>query len=78
MTRTVAFSVHHARTLRRMTLDRMASLIHVSPTTIVAWEKGRSLPNAAALARMCSLLRVSADWMLDLTDNMNPRFRHEP
>ena len=47
-------------------------------TTVQRWIKGPREPSASKLAALCSVLDVSADWMLSLSANGNgaPPFRN--
>lgn len=47
----------------------LAAIIFVSPTTISGYRTGRRSPNVEGLVSLCTALKVSADYLLGLTDS---------
>ena len=58
-----------SRETRGMSAPDVAGAIGVSPSVFSGWERGAGAPQLASLARLCSLLSVSADYLLGLTDD---------
>jgi len=55
--------------LRRGSLPEEIGLsVHKSASTVLAYERGDRKPDPQTLALLCGALRVSADWLLGLTD----------
>ena len=54
------------------TQQNLAELLHVSTPTVRAWEQGKSSPPHDMLVTICRLYRVSADYLLGLTDEYSP------
>ena len=44
----------------------LATALNRSPSVLSEWKAGRSEPDLATFAKLCSLLGVSADWVLGL------------
>lgn len=49
------------RTATGLTLDQMASMLHVHPRTVRAWQSGRNVPSPSATAAISSLLADHAE-----------------
>ena len=56
---------------RKLTQLQLAELIPVSRTTYSSWEQGRSYPDLEDLAKICSNLNVSADYLIGLSDSIS-------
>lgn len=48
--------------------ELLAKKIGVSQETISSWSKGRTLPKADAIIKMTKLFKVSADYLLGITN----------
>jgi len=57
---------------RKMRQEDLAGLLGVSRQAISNYEKGERHPDPQMLSRLARLFNVSADYLLDLTDNPNP------
>lgn len=53
----------------------LAKKLKVSLPTVRAWEQGRSSPSHETLVTICRLYRVSADYLLGLSDT-DPAYMH--
>ena len=60
--------------MQSQTLRALAAKIFVDHSTLSGYKTGRRMPGPAVLARLCSELRVSADYILGLTDERTPRY----
>lgn len=58
------------RTANGLTQDDLAQMLGTSRLVIAKWERGTSEPNLAGIVRLCSLLDVSADYLLGRIDEM--------
>jgi transcriptional regulator with XRE-family HTH domain len=56
------------RDARRATLEEIASRVGISSRQLIRYEAGESEPSADVLAKMATVLKVSADYLLGLTD----------
>jgi len=61
------------RGYRLMTQDELGELVGVTKQTISGWERGRRLPSADDLVKLCNVLNCSADYLLGLSDDMNEK-----
>ena len=48
-----------------LTQDRLADYLGVSAQAVSKWETGEATPELSKLAALCSVLNVSADWLLN-------------
>lgn len=60
--------LRHLRTERGLTQAAVASGVGVVPSSIGNYEKGLKLPNADVLRKMCDFFKVSADYLLGVTE----------
>jgi len=51
---------------KKVTQDEVAAAVQVGQQLVGLWLKGSRLPRSDDLARICGLLRVSADWLLGI------------
>lgn len=63
------------RGYRILTQDELGGIVGVSKQTISGWEHDTSKPNADYLRELCRALDCSADYLLELTDEINGHFR---
>lgn len=56
---------------RSISMNKLAKEAGISQTSVDRYKNG-SLPNAEALRKICQYLHVSADYLLDLTDETPP------
>ena len=57
-----------ARELAGLTQEKLAEIIGVSRTAVVRWESGETVPTVDHLIEMTSVLKVSADYLLGISD----------
>ena len=57
-----------ARELAGLTQEKLAEIIGVSRTAVVRWESGETVPTVDHLIEMTSVLQVSADFLLGISD----------
>ena len=53
----------------RMKQDDLGKALGVTKQTISGYERGRRMPDALAIAKMCSIFGCSADYLLGLVDS---------
>ena len=58
----------------RMTQKELALQLDVGESTVQSWEQDRSRPRVETLIRICLLFKVSADYILGLSDD-HPQLR---
>lgn len=58
--------IKEIRTEANLTQSAMGETLSVSQDTVSLWEKGLSSPNAEQIYLICSLFKVSADYLLGL------------
>lgn len=63
-----------ARAAAALTQGTVAAALGYSETTIANWEHDRSQPSPEDLARLVTLYRVSADWLLSGAPRLPHRF----
>lgn len=50
---------------------QMSNALGVGNSTMYHIEKGRNLPSAEIIIKICNLFNVSADWLLGLKEDRN-------
>jgi len=63
-----------ARAAASLTQEQVASALGYQATTIGNWDRARTEPCATDLARLATLYRVSADWLLTGQARLPHRF----
>lgn len=58
------------RQAKKMTQDEFASRIGVTPQAVSKWERGNGLPDVSLLSGICSVLGISADALLGISDKV--------
>jgi len=58
------------RGYRRLTQEELGGMVGVSKQTMSGWEHDTSKPNANYLRELCRALGCSADYLLELTDDL--------
>ena len=61
------------RGYRVMTQEELGELVGVAKQTVSNWENDRRTPDADNLRALCKVLGCTADYLLELTDDMNGR-----
>jgi len=57
-----------ARVSAGMKQSQLAQILSVENTTVSNWENGTSKPHVETFYRLCNMLSVSPNWMLDWND----------
>ena len=57
------------------TQQQLGDKLHVTKFTISNWEQEKSVPSNEALAKICRIYNVSADYLLGIVD-ADPAFYH--
>lgn len=52
-----------------MTQRDVYTLLNISPNGYASYEQGRTEPNIATLKQLCAIFRVSADYLLGISDS---------
>jgi transcriptional regulator with XRE-family HTH domain len=72
--RRVGANLTKARNDVHLSQEQVAEQLGISrPQTVGDWEKGESNFSIDALRRLCGIYKVSADWVLGLSENPNVR-----
>lgn len=56
-----------------MTQEQLGAMVGVSKPTVSNWENDRRTPDADNLRALCKALGCTADYLLELTNDMNGR-----
>lgn len=56
------------RTAANMTQSELADTINASRRSVIKWESGQAQPTCDSIIALSMLFRVSADYLLGLTD----------
>ena len=59
-----------AREAAGLTQYRLAALLGISSQQVNRWDKSDTAPNGETLKQICRVLNVSADYLLELSDDM--------
>lgn len=68
-TQLVGFRIKECRLALGLTQTQLAEKLGKTRETISAYENGRVEPPSSIIYRVCSILKVSADFLLGLTDS---------
>lgn len=60
------------RTALGMTQEQVALAVGTNETRYRDWEKDSHVPSAGAIIRLAKALNVSADWLLEITSEIQP------
>jgi len=58
------------RGYRRLTQEELGNMVGVSKQTMSGWEHNTAKPNANYLRELCKALGCSADYLLELDDDL--------
>lgn len=58
------------RQSRKMTQDEFASRLGVTPQAVSKWERGNGLPDVSLIEGICSVLEISADTLLGISEKV--------
>ncbi len=64
-----------ARVKAGYTQESLATALNIEKKQISRWETGSTIPGANRLAEIATLLNVSTDYILGLSDDPTPRIR---
>jgi transcriptional regulator with XRE-family HTH domain len=62
-----------ARLKRGLSQEGLARLVNVSKNSVQNWERSSALPRAEAIVAMSRALDVSSDYLLGLSNNLDPK-----
>ena len=54
----------------KMTQDEFASRLGVTPQAVSKWERGNGLPDVSLIEGICSVLEISADTLLGISEKV--------
>ncbi len=60
-----------------LTQKQLAKMVNKSETGFASWEQGLSEPNVNDIRLLCSILDVSADYLLGLEDELGEKLPYE-
>ena len=63
--------IMHCREEKKLTQDKLGKLLGVSNKAISKWENGKSLPNTKLMTKLCEILDVSVEELLNGMRNEN-------
>lgn len=64
----IAERIKEIRAENKLSQEDFGKLLAVSQDTVSLWEKSKSLPSVEYVIKICKLFRVSADFLLGLSD----------
>lgn len=53
---------------RNMTARSLSSATKIPHGTITQWTRGETMPNSKSLIKLCVFFKISADWLLGLSN----------
>ena len=59
-------NIRKARLNRDITQSELAYMVNVSESAISQWESGKTSPDLGTIPKLCAILDISADWLLDV------------
>ena len=59
-----------ARINKDMSVIEVANKVGVLPLSVYNYESGKQIPRTEILYKICTVLDVSADWLISRTDEM--------
>lgn len=69
----IGLRLSNCRQNRNMTQEELAGRLGITPQAVSKWERGMSLPDISMLADLAGILEVSADWLLGLCEEPEPK-----
>ena len=63
--------ISQCRQNRNMTQEELSRRLGVTPQALSKWERGQSMPDLSMLTELCSVLEVSADYLLGRQEGQN-------
>lgn len=67
----IAGNVHQLRQAANLTQTELAKLIHVSTSSINAWEKGHTYPSLTNVLSICNYFNVKVDDLIGVPSMKN-------
>ena len=64
----IGLKIKELRVESKMTQKELAQLVGKSPTAVASWEQGLSEPCVNDLRLLCSIFEVSADYLLEISE----------
>ena len=61
------------RGFRTLTQEQLGAMVGVSKPTVSNWENDRRTPDADSLRELCRALNCSADYLLELSEDMGEK-----
>ena len=69
----IGLRLSNCRQNKNMTQEELAARLGITPQAVSKWERGMSLPDISMLADLAGILEVSADWLLGLCEEPEPK-----
>ena len=69
----IAGNVHQLRLAANLTQSELAKLIHVSTSSINAWERGHTYPSLINVLSICNYFKVKVDDLIGVPSMKNQR-----
>ena len=63
----IAGNVHQLRQAANLSQSELAKLIHVSKSSINAWERGHTYPNLINVLSICNYFKVNVDDLIGVS-----------
>lgn len=67
MKKSIPEKIIEGRKRRGLTQEKLGMLLNVSPQAVSKWENAESLPDILLLPRLCQVLQISADELLEVS-----------
>ena len=67
-----------AREQKKMSQEELGLLLEISVSQVWRYENGKNEPLPAQLVKIATVLDVTTDWLLGLSDNPESSFRKKP
>ena len=64
----IRYKIKELRKDQGLTQKQLAKLLNKSETGVASWEQGLSEPNINDIRKLCEIFKVSADYLLGLSD----------
>ena len=67
----IAGNIHQLRLAANLSQLELAKLIHVSTSSVYAWENGRTYPNLINVLSICNYFKVKVDDLIGVPSMIN-------
>lgn len=71
----VGMRIESMRGYRRMTQEELGGMVGVTKATVSNWEKGRRVPRADDIVRLCRALECTSDYLLGMVERPDDHVR---